>query len=94
MSDLISRTDAIDVVRKWFDKIELNGDICIDGIISLPTAQPERKPYHEVWISALRTAPPERVCHGCKHEPRCSHEEPCRSCSNSYVNKWEGEEHV
>lgn len=41
MSDLIRRQDAIDVVRKWFDKIELNGDICIDGIISLPTVRPK-----------------------------------------------------
>ena len=32
---------------------------------------------------------PERTCRGCKHEPRCSHEEPCGSCSNNYVNKWE-----
>ena len=34
--DLISRQAAIDVVEKWFGKIELNPDICIDGLISLP----------------------------------------------------------
>ncbi len=39
MDDLIRRSDAIDVVEKWFNKIELNGDICIDGLISLPSAQ-------------------------------------------------------
>ena len=40
--DCISREMAIDVVRKWFDKIKLNGDICLDGIVSLPSATPQR----------------------------------------------------
>lgn len=35
--DAISRQAAIEVVRKWFDKIQLNSDICLDGIISLPS---------------------------------------------------------
>lgn len=39
--ELIWKQDAIDVVQKWFDRIELCGDICIDGLISLPSAQPE-----------------------------------------------------
>lgn len=39
--DLISRRAAIDAVRKWFDKIQLNGDICLDGIISLPSVTPK-----------------------------------------------------
>ena len=43
--DCISRKAAIDVVRKWFDKIQLNGDICLDGIISLPPVTPQQK-----WI--------------------------------------------
>ena len=43
MSDLISRDEAIDVVQKWFDRIKLNGDICIDGLRSLSSAKPERK---------------------------------------------------
>ena len=38
--DLISRRAAIDVVAKWFRQIDLNPDICIDSIISLPSAQP------------------------------------------------------
>ena len=38
--DCISREAAIDVVRKWFDKVQLNGDICLDGIISLPSVTP------------------------------------------------------
>lgn len=41
MDDLISRQAAINIVEKWFEFMELNGDICIDGLISLPTAEPE-----------------------------------------------------
>ena len=41
MNDLISRQAAIDVVGGWFKKIGLNGDICLDAIVSLPSAQPE-----------------------------------------------------
>ena len=41
--DCISRQAAIDVVEKWFNKIQLNGDICCDGIRSLPSVEPERK---------------------------------------------------
>ena len=46
--DAISRQAAIDVVRKWFDKIQLNGDICLDGIISLPPVTPQQNMGH--WI--------------------------------------------
>lgn len=38
MAEYIDRQAAINVVKKWFDFIELNGDICIDGLISLPDA--------------------------------------------------------
>lgn len=38
--DCISREATLDVVRKWFDKIQLNGDICLDGIVSLPPVTP------------------------------------------------------
>lgn len=41
------------------------------------------------WFRERFQLQPERTCRGCKHEPRCSHEEPCGSCSNNYVNKWE-----
>ena len=54
MSDLISRQEAVDVVRKWFDKIEQNGDICIDGIISLPSAEPR-------WIPVKEKLPKDNV---------------------------------
>ena len=39
MSDLIDRQRAIDVVDRYFKFIELNGDICIDGLKMLPSAQ-------------------------------------------------------
>lgn len=45
--DCISRQAAIDVVRKWFDKIQLNGDICLDGIISLPPVTPKTEPCED-----------------------------------------------
>ena len=45
--DCISRQMAIDVVRKWFDKIQLNGDICLDGIISLPSVTPKTEPCED-----------------------------------------------
>lgn len=41
MSDLIDRQRAIDVVDRYFKFIELNGDICIDGLKMLPSAQPK-----------------------------------------------------
>ena len=41
--DCISREAAIEVVQKWFDRIKLNGDICLDGLRSLPSVEPERK---------------------------------------------------
>ena len=53
MSDLISRQAAIDVVEKWFGKIGLNPDICIDGLISLPSAQPE--PLSDAYMKAVWT---------------------------------------
>lgn len=46
--DCISRQAAIDVVKKWFDLIELNSDICVDGLISLPSVQPQ--PKKGKWI--------------------------------------------
>ena len=53
MNDLIDRQAAIDVVEKWFGKIGLNPDICIDGLISLPSAQPE--PLSDTYMKAVWT---------------------------------------
>ena len=51
MDDLISRQDAIDEIDEWIKAFRENGhkesaaDACLiqDGIIQLPSAQPERK---------------------------------------------------
>ena len=46
MEDLIKRADAIEVIKKWFEKIKLNPDILIDSMISIPSAD---RPQGE-WI--------------------------------------------
>lgn len=53
--DCISRQAAIDVVKKWFDLIELNSDICIDGLISLSTVQPQ--PKKGKWVERYGEVP-------------------------------------
>ena len=37
--ELISRDDAIKMIRGWFDIINLNPDILVDSINSLPTVE-------------------------------------------------------
>ena len=49
MRDTIYRDEAVEVVKKWFEKIKLNPDILIDSIISLPSAD---RPQGE-WIERL-----------------------------------------
>ena len=41
-SDTISRQAAIGIVEKYFKKIGLNGDICVDGLRQLPPIQPDK----------------------------------------------------
>ena len=49
MAEYINKDAAIDVVAKWFKEINLNGDICIDGLRSLQAADVvERKTWK--WI--------------------------------------------
>lgn len=48
--ELISREEAIKMVNKWFNLIELNADILVDSINSLPTIE-ERKEGH--WIKHI-----------------------------------------
>ena len=45
--ELISREEAIKMVNKWFNLIELNSDILVDSINSIPTVE-ERK--EAKWI--------------------------------------------
>ena len=42
MDELISRKAAIEIVEKYFKKIGLNGDICVDGLRQLPPIQPDK----------------------------------------------------
>ena len=42
-SDAVSREAVIKNIKGWFDKIELNPDILIDSIITLPSVIPQRK---------------------------------------------------
>lgn len=56
MAEYIKREDAIRVVEKYFtDWIELNPDICLDGIRSLPAAD---------VVEVVR-------CKDCIHRPQC-----------------------
>lgn len=47
MEDLISRDAVIESIKSWFDKIELNPDILIDSIITIPVVD-------AVEISAIK----------------------------------------
>lgn len=68
MSDLISRQAAIELAMQYCPDDDgtcskAGEDIrnLLDELEGLPSAQPERKPYHEVWISALRTRPEQKA---------------------------------
>ena len=39
--DAVSRKQAIDEIRRWFDLIKLNPDILIDAIVTLPSVTPQ-----------------------------------------------------
>ena len=39
MRDTIYRDEAVEVIKRWFEKIKLNPDILIDSIISIPSAE-------------------------------------------------------
>ena len=41
MSDLIRRHKAIKCIKWWFSLIQLNPDILIDEVISIPSEEPE-----------------------------------------------------
>lgn len=47
--DYISRQEALNVVHKYFEHyLQLNDDICLDGLRSLPSVTPKEKTWH--WI--------------------------------------------
>ena len=58
MRDTIYRDEAVEVIKKWFEKIKLNPDILIDSIISIPSAD---RP-HGYWI---KLGPAEYRCSEC-----------------------------
>ena len=77
MSDFdksINASDLIDWIMCAFPDWCV-GDVraIVDHVNEMPSAQPEH--YGD--------------CTGCKHQPRCSREEPCVYCSNNYENRWE-----
>lgn len=54
MDECINREAAVDVVARWFKEINLNGDICIDGLRSLPAADVvERKTGKWIYPSDI-----------------------------------------
>ena len=51
--DTIKRTDAIEVVKAWFKIIDLNPDILVDWIVSLPSADRPRGKWIDEAISII-----------------------------------------
>ena len=78
--DVISRQAAIDVVRKWFDKIQLNGDICLDGIVSLPSVTPQ---YTDAEIQKMQEMEQAEIQKAYKlgeaSQPKIGH---CKDCKH------------
>ncbi len=79
MSDLIDRQAAVEALKKaYWDAniqsakddpcvIDAMTDWAIRQIKEVPSAQPKRRPYHEEWVSALRTLPEIIRCGECKY---------------------------
>lgn len=45
--DCISRQEALNIVHKYFEHyLQLNDDICLDGLRSLPSVAPKEKTWH------------------------------------------------
>ena len=79
--DAISRRQAIDEIKRWFDLIKLNPDILIDSIVTLPSVQPAvciakisfddqqmKEMVDEAKCEILATQPEQKVvrCKDCK----------------------------
>lgn len=48
--DCVSRKEAINVVHSYFQHyLDVNDDICLDGIRTLPSVQPQRKRGKWLW---------------------------------------------
>lgn len=62
--DCISRQEALNVVHKYFEHyLQLNDDICLDGLRSLPSVTPKEKTGH--WIVHPKGIYAHLVCDKC-----------------------------
>lgn len=92
--ELISREEAIKMVNKWFNLIELNSDILVDSINSIPTIE-ERKVGE--WIRTGRTnvyGGEELMCPFCGDRvivQNIEYELYCRQCGALLGDRAEGE---
>ena len=78
---LISLNAAIDAVQKYFRKIQLNPEMLIDALITMPSAQrwipcserlPEENVYVLVWCGEVKIA---RIIRGISKEQRAKMQE-------------------
>jgi len=78
---LISLNAAIDAVQKYFRKIQLNPEMLIDALITMPSAQrwipcserlPEENVYVLVWCGEVKIA---RIIYGISKEQRVKMQE-------------------
>lgn len=92
--ELISREEAIKMVNKWFNLIELNSDILVDSINSIPTIE-ERKVGE--WIRTGRTnvyGGEELMCPFCGDRvmvQNIEYELYCRQCGALLGDRMKGE---
>ena len=92
--ELISREEAIKTVNKWFNLIELNSDILVDSINSIPTIE-ERKVGE--WIRTGRTnvyGGEELTCPFCGDRvivQNIEYELYCRQCGALLGDRMKGE---
>ncbi|MBQ1296956.1 MAG: hypothetical protein IIY21_23120 [Clostridiales bacterium] len=88
--DCISRQAAIDVVHEYFEKyLNLNDDICLDGIRSLPSVTPEQKMGH--WINYQKNIWIYAQCSECGtvHDTKTNY---CPNCGAKMVEPQESED--
>ena len=77
--DCISREAAIKNIKWWFDLIELNPDILIDSMITLPSVTPQRPKGK--WIDVLD----EKTAYSETHHFECS----ICGCGSSWISELE-----
>ena len=92
--ELISKEETVKIVNKWFNLIELNPDILVDSINSIPTVE-ERKVGE--WIRTGRTnvfGGKELMCPFCGDRvmvQNIEYELYCRQCGALLGDRVEGE---